>query len=135
MDCFETQALKTSYWPEITLRPTSQVTCDEFWCGNGINDDLFVEGLLDFSNEQVVHEKEEEDEYNDEKKVPCCCSSVSSQQDHNPKDEFVSVPGSELSVLQVGEISFLLLLWGCLSLTVLVNSNSYMMFNYFRRMI
>ncbi|KAL5706619.1 hypothetical protein ACHQM5_024764 [Ranunculus cassubicifolius] len=96
MDSVETKAaLKTSFLPEMmsSCKQTPQSFSEDIiWCGN---DDLFVEGLLDFSNndEQVIHEN-----YQETKGV--CCSSVSSLEEQNPysSSQFVSVPGSELSV-------------------------------------
>ncbi|PIA57121.1 hypothetical protein AQUCO_00600093v1 [Aquilegia coerulea] len=127
MDCVETKALKNSFWSSSFKPITPQVFSSEdvLLCGNGTNnDDLFVEGLLDFSNndeEDILQEKndnfvinqyeheevedEEAEEIEDDEEVKGFSSGSSSQdQDQNSnsssqvKNEFGSVPTSELSV-------------------------------------
>ncbi|OVA20402.1 zinc finger protein [Macleaya cordata] len=106
MECVEAKALKTSFWPEMTVKSNQQVVFEDLWVGNGTNgvpgDETFVDDLLDFSNEddeERVVKKEEEDE----KKG---FLSISSSQEQKPqfstggslKNEFASVFASELSV-------------------------------------
>ncbi|GMY12167.1 GATA transcription factor 5-like [Fagus crenata] len=104
MECVEA-ALKTSLRKEMALKSTPQAVFEDMWAVNGQNgvacDDLFVDELLDFSNEDGFVKAEEEEEEEDKGFV-----SVSPQQDHENsntntftvKDEFGSVPTSELAV-------------------------------------
>lgn len=104
MECVEA-ALKTSLRKEMALKSSPQAVFEDMWAVNGQNgvacDDLFVDELLDFSNEDGFVKAEEEEEEEDKGFV-----SVSPQQDHENsntntftvKDEFASVPTSELAV-------------------------------------
>ncbi|KAF9620839.1 hypothetical protein IFM89_014776 [Coptis chinensis] len=112
MDCVETKALKTSFSEMFALKTTTttqQIFNEDLWCGNGANgvagDDLFVEGLLNFSNEDV-QEKEKDFVVEDDDEEEEGYSSVSSQEHDlktcsdglSIKNEFGSVPESELTV-------------------------------------
>ncbi|KAB1216677.1 GATA transcription factor 5 [Morella rubra] len=105
MECGEA-ALKTSLRKEMAGKSTPQVLFEDMWPVNGQNgvgcDDLFVDELLDLSNEDgFVNEEPVEGE--DEEEEDKGFASVSPQQDNqnslatitfSAKDEF----GSELSV-------------------------------------
>lgn len=105
MECGEA-ALKTSLRKEMAGKSTPQVLFEDMWPVNGQNgvgcDDLFVDELLDLSNEDgFVNEEPVEGEEEEEEDKGF--ASVSPQQDNqnslatitfSAKDEF----GSELSV-------------------------------------
>lgn len=107
-------ALKTSFRKEMLLKTSPQVVLDDLWVVNGQNvvacDDFFVDDLLDLSNEDGFVDDQEPEE--DEDKG---CASVFNLKQHqdqdlensnsklsttnfSPKEDFGSVPTSELSV-------------------------------------
>ncbi|KAF8405315.1 hypothetical protein HHK36_010219 [Tetracentron sinense] len=102
MECVEVKALKASFSQEMAGKSTPQAIFDDGLSENVPNgvsgDDFFVDGLLDFSNEDEDVEEEEEKD----------CVSVSSQEQVENDisnstslstiDEFGSVPDSELCV-------------------------------------
>ncbi|XP_059623539.1 GATA transcription factor 5-like [Cornus florida] len=109
------EALKSSFRPEMAVKAAAtnhQACLDDLWMANGQNgvvsgDDFFVDDLLDFSEEGLVEEEEQEDHKQQDNKP--CCLSISSPKLQSPKaekvqpfdsvkDDFGSVPGSELSV-------------------------------------
>ncbi|CAK9157067.1 unnamed protein product [Ilex paraguariensis] len=111
MECVE-GALKSSFRPEMAVKTTTQQAfLEDSWAVNGqtgvSGDDFFVDDLLDFSKagseDGFAEEKEQPLEENDKG----CFLSVSLGNDNSSKpstsafsvkDDFGSVPGSELSV-------------------------------------
>ncbi|XP_042500496.1 GATA transcription factor 5-like isoform X2 [Macadamia integrifolia] len=110
MDCVEARALKGSFRPECMaafMKSSQQPFLDDVWfvnVPNGVSgDDLFVDELLDFSNDDVEEGPAQEQEA--EKR----CASVSSQeeqpfQDNSNATSFsiseLSVPADDLADLE-----------------------------------
>ncbi|KAF3440758.1 hypothetical protein FNV43_RR19044 [Rhamnella rubrinervis] len=107
-------ALKTSLRKEMLMKASPQTVLDDLWVVNGQNvvacDDFFVDDLLDLSNEDgLVDDQEPEEE---EDKGRAYVSTLKQHQDQDlensnskpstnnfsPKEDFGSVPTSELSV-------------------------------------
>nr|DAD40406.1 TPA_asm: hypothetical protein HUJ06_014729 [Nelumbo nucifera] len=106
MECVEARALKTSLWPEMGLKPSQQVSCDDDCFVNGSNglagDDFFVDGFFDFSNgdleEGIFEGQLEEKDYASVSSQEQAENDNSNSSAFSEKDDFGSVPGSELSV-------------------------------------
>ncbi|KAG5069724.1 hypothetical protein AAZX31_01G156500 [Glycine max] len=93
MECVEA-ALKSNYRKEMTLKLSPQTFTEEVSVQNGTTcDDFFVNDLLDFSHVEEEPEQQED--------TPCV-SLQHENPSHEPctfKDDYASVPTSELSVL------------------------------------
>ncbi|RDY07716.1 GATA transcription factor 5 [Mucuna pruriens] len=96
MACVEA-ALKSNYRKEMAIKLSPQTFMEEFSVQNGTTcDDFFVDDLLDFS-----HVEEEPEQQQKEQEDTACVSLQQQNPSHEPctfKDEYGSVPTSELSV-------------------------------------
>ncbi|PIA55960.1 hypothetical protein AQUCO_00700342v1 [Aquilegia coerulea] len=102
MEIVEKKALKT----KMNMKLTQEPVCEDVWVDNVIpSDDFFVDDLLDFSKEEVFNQGDEDEEEEEEKDFLSVSEDTQNENDNennsngvSVKQEFGSVPGSELSV-------------------------------------